>query len=359
VNRSVLTRTAVAGVAIAALALTGCSSSDPEPGPSGSDTSPYAALEGEIVGTGATFPNNFYQLAIENFADAAPDAVVTYTGSGSSAGRKDFASGLNDFAGTDSLVRAGQADNPAEGDFLYIPTVAAPITVSFNLPGVEELNLTASTLAKIFSRAITTWDDAAIAEENPDADLPATAITVVHRQEGSGTTNNFTKYLAKAAASDWTLGSGDTVEWDPATSAAEGNGGVAQLIGSTEGAIGYVDFSAATESGLTFAAIQNKAGEFIVPSLEGATAAVAGATVADDLSYDPLDADGAEAYPITAPTYILVRPTYEDGKAALVVGFVTFLLNEGQEFAEEEHYAALPTDLRDQALEVLESVTDA
>jgi phosphate transport system substrate-binding protein len=357
----VLTRTALAGVAIAALALTGCASSEePSDNPSSTESAnPYEGLEGEIVGTGATFPDNFYQLAIENFADAAPDIAVTYTKSGSSAGRKDFASGLNDFAGTDSLVKAGQPDNPAEGDFYYIPTVAAPITVSFNLPGVDELNLTASTLAKIFSTAITSWDDAAIAAENPGADLPATPITVVHRSEGSGTTNNFTGYLTKAAASDWTLGRGDTVEWAASTSAAEGNGGVAQLIKDTEGAVGYVDFSAATDSGLTFASIKNKAGEFIAPSLDGATAAVAGATVADDLSYDPLDAAGADAYPITAPTYIIVRPSYEDGKGALVKAFVSFILNEGPSFAEEVHYAAIPEDLRDQALEVLDSVTDA
>ena len=356
-NRSVLARTAVAGVALAALTIAGCSSKTPEPTTSNTATNEFASLSGSLKGTGATFPNLFYQYALEKFEGVAPDLAITYQGSGSSAGRKDFAANLNDFAGTDSLVKAGQADNPAAGGFLYIPTVAAPITVSYNLSGVADLKLSASTLAKIFSRKVKTWNDPAIAADNAGATLPATAITVVHRSEGSGTTNNFTGYLDKAAKADWGLGRGDTVAWAADTQGGSGNAGVAQLVKTTAGAIGYVDFSDAKANSLTFAQIKNKAGKFVAPSVDGATAAVEGATVNADLSYDPLDASGDTAYPITAPTYIIARPTYDAGKAALVKGFLKWLLTDGQDLAKDKDYAKLPASLQTKALAQLDKIS--
>jgi phosphate transport system substrate-binding protein len=359
VNRSVLARTAIAGAALAALTLAGCSSGSntPEPNTSTSATNEFASLDGSLKGTGATFPNLFYQYALEKFEGVAPDLTITYQGSGSSAGRKDFAANLNDFAGTDSLVKAGQPDNPAAGAFLYVPTVAAPITVSYNLSGVTDLKLSPSTLAKIFSRKIKTWNDPAIAADNSGVTLPATAITVVHRSEGSGTTNNFTGFLDKAAKADWGLGRGDTVAWAADTQGGQGNAGVAQLVKQAAGSIGYVDFADAKANSLTFAQIKNKAGKFVAPTVEGATAAVAGATVNDDLSYDPLDAAGDAAYPITAPTYIIVRPTYDAGKAALVKGFLKWLLTDGQALAKDKDYAKLPASLQTKALAQLDKIS--
>jgi phosphate transport system substrate-binding protein len=344
-----LTRTAVTGVAVAALALAGCSTDTTNPTPSGT-TNPYADLAGSLVGTGASFPDVYYQYAIDKFGELAPDLEIKYTKSGSGAGRKDFANNLNDFAGTDSLVKAGQADNPAADAFLYVPTVAAPITVPFNVSGVTSLRLSPSTLAKIFSTTITTWNDAAIQADNPGVTLPATPIVVVHRSDASGTTNNFTGFLDKAAKQDWTLGRGDTVAWAASTQAGQGNAGVADAVKKTAGAIGYVDFADALGAGLTLAAIKNKAGTFVAPSVDGATAAVEGATVKDDLSYDPLNAEGETAYPITAPTYLIVRPSYPAAKAAAIKGFLTWLLTDGQNLAADKHYAKLPTSLRTKAL---------
>ncbi len=134
------------------------------------------------------------------------------------------------------------------GTVLYFPTVAAPITVSYNLSGVSELQLSPDTLAKIFQAQITTWNDPAIAADNPGATLPSTPIVVVHRSDGSGTTSNFTKYLKAAAPSTWTLDAGDTVNWPTSTQAGNGNAGVAQIIKDTDGAIGYVDLSDAKAS---------------------------------------------------------------------------------------------------------------
>jgi phosphate transport system substrate-binding protein len=356
VNRSVLSRTALVGVALAALTIAGCASTDTAtPSESASAPSEFASLSGSLKASGATFPNAFYTAAIEAFAGIAPDVEITYNAVGSGAGKKDFANNLVDFAGSDSTVKDG--DGPTAGSFYYIPTVAAPITVSYNLSGVAKLQLSGPTLAKIFGSKITKWNDPAIAAENSGVTLPDKAITVVHRSDGSGTTNNFTKYLAKVGAADWTLGSGDTVAWAATTQAGEKNTGVAQLIKQSDGSIGYVDFADAQASGLVFAAIKNQAGKYVAASLDGATAALAGATVKDDLTYDPLDTAGDATYPITAPTYLLVRPTYTDAaQGKLVKGFVKWLLTDGQAVAGSKGFSKLPADLATKALAKLDTV---
>src|SRR5262249_11901696 len=158
-------------------------------------------------------------------------------------------------------------DGPTAGSYLYVPTVAAPITVSYNLSGVSNLQLSGDTLAKIFSRQIKKWNDPAIAADNTGATLPDKNIVVAHRSDGSGTTNNFTKYLAKAAPNSWKLGSGDTVAWPADTQGGDKNTGVAQIIKQADGAIGYVDMSDAVASNLVFASVKNKAGKYVKATL--------------------------------------------------------------------------------------------
>ncbi|WDZ85567.1 phosphate ABC transporter substrate-binding protein PstS [Micromonospora cathayae] len=354
-----LSRRVLAGVALAALALTGCGSSDNDsdtPGTGGSSAgSEYASLSGELKASGASFPDAYYQEVITSFKDVAPDVTVNYNATGSGTGKKQFGQGLVDFAGSDSLVK--DSDGVAAGSFLYVPTVAAPITVSYNLQGVDKLQLSPETLAKIFQTDIKTWNDPAIAADNPGVTLPNTAIVVAHRSDGSGTTNNFTKYLDAAAKGTWKLGSGDTVNWPSSTQGGEKNTGVAQIIKQSNGAIGYVDLSDAKATQLTFAAIKNKDGQFVAPSLEGVTAGLEGAEIKEDLSYNPLDAAGAAAYPITAPTYILVKTKYDDPKKAeLVKGFVKYILTDGQELAKDVDFAPLPTSLKDKALAQLDKI---
>lgn len=320
---------------------------------SGSDAD-YSALSGSITASGSSFTDAFIQAAIDSFSDES-DLSVTYNPTGSGQGKKDFGANLVDFAGTDSLVKDG--DGPTAGSFLYVPTVAAPITVSYNLAGVDDLQLSAESLAGIFSGTITTWDDAKIEADNPDADLPSKSIVMVHRADGSGTTSNFTKYLTKAAGAAWTLGSGDTVAWPTDSQAGQKNPGVAQIIKDTDGAVGYVDLSDAEATQLTFAKIENQAGKYMDPTIEGAEAALEGATVNADLSYDPLDASGDGAYPITSPTYLLVRTSYADQKTVdNVRGFITFLLTDGQDLAKDVSYTKLSSDLQERALAQLEQI---
>ena len=356
-NRNLFSRLVLVGAAVTGLVLAGCSSNNG--GTSSSATtsggSNLASLSGDLKASGATFPDAYYQEVISQFKSVAPNVTVTYNAVGSGTGKKEFGQSLDDFAGSDSLVKP--TDGPAPGSFLYIPTVAAPITVSYNLSGVDKLQLSPDTLAKIFSTDIKKWNDPAIAADNPGVSLPNKNITVAHRSDGSGTTNNFTKFLTAAAPNDWKLGSGDTVNWPASTQGAEKNTGVAQIIKQSDGAIGYVDFSDASELQLTFASIKNKSGQFVAPTLEGAAAAIEGATVAEDLSYNPLNADGATAYPITSPTYILIKSKYDDPKKAeLVKGFVRYLLTDGQAIAKDVNFAALPSSLQQKALAQLDKV---
>ena len=313
-------------------------------------------ISGDIKGSGASFPDAFYQEAIAGLADVAPDLTVTYEAVGSSSGREAFAQKLNDFAGTDSLVKDGE--NLAVGSYVYIPSTAASIAVVFNLPSIDELDLDGPTLAKIFDRKVTRWNDPAIAATNDGIALPDLEITVARRSDGSGTTKNFTKFLESAAPRDWTLGSDDTVEWAPDTEGGQQNPGVAQIVESTPGAIGYVDFGNASELGLSMAAIGNADGKFVAPSIDATVAALNGAELADDLTYDPLNGPGADAYPITAPTYILVRSTYEDAaKGKAVVAFVTWLITDGADtYAKDLGYAPTPESFRTKALEKLSTV---
>ena len=355
--------TVLAGL-VAALALlaAACSSDDSTTSTgnsSGSGTTvpgadiDYAALSGTLNGSGATFPKAFYDDCIATFEDTAPSLTVNYPTppGGSGKGKQDLADQVTQWGATDSLVKDEDKAGFKGGAFLYFPTVVAPITVSYNLSGVDELNLSADTLAKIFQGQITTWNDPAVAAENSGADLPSDAIVVAHRSDGSGTTSNFTKYLDAAATGTWTLGSGDTVNWPANTQAGNGNTGVAQIVKDTKGAIGYVDFSDATATGLTFASIKNKDGNYVEPTLEGASAALAGAEPKPDLTYSALNAAGADAYPITASTYIIVYSTQPDETTASnLQGWISFVLTDCQGTAPSVDFAPLPASLQAKAL---------
>lgn len=332
------------------------------PGTTAAPAEEMVPVTGTLDASGATFPKGFYEVIIAEFSKNNPDASLTYAGGGSGKGRTDLQEQVVDWAGTDGLVKEADYEKFKGGEFLYFPTVIAPITVSYNLDGVDGLKLSADTIAKIFQREITTWDDAAIKAENPDAGDKLTGpITVVHRSDGSGTTENFTIFLNQAAGEGgsgvWKLKSGSTVEWPTDTQAGNGNTGVGQIVQDTKGAIGYVDLSDATAIGLQTAAIKNKAGKYVEPTLEGASEAAAGAVINDDLSYSPLWADGDKAYPITAPTWIIayVKQTDKE-KGETLKAFLHYLLTDGQDLANSVDYGKLPAGLDEKALAQLDKL---
>jgi phosphate transport system substrate-binding protein len=339
--RRSLTRTC--GLLLAALALPVLAAA-PATAAKGSSSSTAKLASTSLAGDGSTFQKGFNDVAIGYFKQQQKAVSISYQGVGSGQGRTDFANKVVDFAGTDAPYAAGTA--PA-APFLYFPTVVAPITVSYNVSGLTGLKLSADTIAKIFEAQITTWDDAAIKADNPKAKLPNTTITVVHRSDGSGTTQNFTNFLVKASPTVWTLGTGSTVQWPASTQGASGNGGVAQLVKATDGSIGYVDFSDAVAGELTYASVKNSTGKYIKPTTTSASAALEGLTINADLTFDPINASGATAYPITSPTWIMVYTTQTDvKKGAALKAFLGFIYgtgtNQGQQLAATVDYAPLP-----------------
>ncbi len=320
-------------------------------------TTAAAKVTGTLNGSGSTFQAAYDQVAIQNFQQANSGATVNYQSKGSGAGQTDLQNAVVDFAGSDATVPAANVAN-FKGQLLYFPTVVAPITVSFNLSGVSSLQLSAATVAKIFSGKITTWNDPAIAADG-NTGLPSTPITVVHRSDSSGTTQNFTDYLKKADPTDWTLGSSKTINWPGNTVAGNGNTGVASAIKAKSGAVGYVDFSDAKASGLVWAKIKNSAGNVVDATLDGASAAAAAATVSSTLTYDPANSSGAQAYPITSETYIITYAKYTDaGKVALLKAFLSYILGpDGQNAAKGVNFAPLPPALDQQALAQVDQIT--
>jgi phosphate transport system substrate-binding protein len=304
-----------------------------------------------LNGSGSTLQQSFDQAAIAQFIKSQPNITINYAGGGSGKGRQDLADQVVDFAGSDSPFPAADLAKVKGGDVLYFPTVVAPVTVSYNLGGVGKLKLSGPTISKIFQRTITKWNDPVIKADNPTAKLPSTAITVVHRSDSSGTTANFVTFLTKADPSGWKLGVSSTISWPSDTQGGAGNAGVAQAISSTDGAIGYVDFSDAKAAGLKFASVKNQLGKYVEPNVKGASEAAGTVAISTNLTYDPIFATGPTSYPITAPTWIIVYTNQTDtAKAAAIKAFLTFILTKGQTIASKVNYAPLSPALAKQAL---------
>jgi phosphate transport system substrate-binding protein len=311
-------------------------------------------VSGTLQGSGSTFQTAFQQEAIAEFTKKNSGATITYGGGGSGKGRTDLSQKVVDFAGSDSPF--GASDKPAD-PVLYFPVLLGPITMSYNVKGVDKLQLSPDTIAKIFSRTIKTWNDPAIAADNPGASLPSTNITVAHRSDGSGTTQNFTQYLTLAAPSSWTLGSGSTVQWPADTQAGNGNSGVAQIISQTDGAIGYVDLSDAVASKLSLASVKNSAGKFVEPTSDSASAAGEGIDVKPDLTFSALNSPAPDAYPITYQTWVIVYQTQSDaGKGQLIKTYLGYLLGDGQKLLSDLDYAPLSKTLQQKAVAQLDQL---
>jgi phosphate transport system substrate-binding protein len=321
----------------------------------GAATTGGEPVSGTLQGSGSTFQLAFQQEAASEFGSANSGAQITYGGGGSGKGRTDLTEKTVDFAGSDAPFK--DDEKPAD-PILYFPILLGPITVSFNVSGVDTLNLSPDTIAGIFQREITKWNDPKIAADNEGADLPDTDITVVHRSDGSGTTQNFTEWLQVAAPDVWTLAPGSTVEWPADTQAGNGNQGVAQIVQSTDGAIGYVDFSDAVASGLKFASVKNASGDFIEPTSESASAAGEGIDISTDLLFKAYNSPAAGAYPITYQSWVIVYQNQTDpAKGALLKAYLTYLLTDGQALLPDLDYAPLSKTLQDMAVAQLDQLT--
>ncbi len=339
-----------ASVTLAAVALlaAACSSgsSSPSSGSSSSSGGSSAKLSGTLNASGSTFQTTFQQAAIQAFKQVQPGLTVNYGGGGSGKGRTDLASGVVNFAGSDSPIPAKEASNFKGKTILYFPVVIGPITVSYNLAGVKNLKLDGPTIAKIFQGDIKTWNDPAIKALNPGASLPGTAVTIARRSDSSGTTQNFSKFLVKSAPGVWKLGSSSTISWPASSRGGSGNPGVDSIIKSTPGAIGYVDYADAKASNLVYASVKNSAGQFVAPSTSAASAAASQAQVKPDLTFSAIWAPGASSYPITYQSWDLVNAAQTSSStAASLKAYLGYLLGDGQKLLPELNYAPLPGNI--------------
>jgi phosphate transport system substrate-binding protein len=360
-------RVTTAGVAVVAtaLGLAACSSSSSSPAASsstatGSASSSASTVTGTIKAAGSTFQTNFQQSAISEFKSVSPNITVDYDPVGSGSGRADLYSNTVLFAGSDSPVPAKEASKvPAGKTILYFPVQIGPIAMAYNLPGVTGLKLDATVIAGIFQGTIKTWDDPAIKALNSGLSLPSTTITLAVRSDSSGTTANFSQYLVDAAGSAWKLGTSSTITWPSTAHAGDGGSAVAQIVKSTTGAIGYVDFSTATAAGLHAASVKNSAGDYVAPSSASATAAAGHVTPKADLTFATADEPGATSYPITYQSWDLVysvQPNATD--VALLKAYLGYLLSStGQALLTPLNLAPLPSSIDSTAVAQLSKIT--
>ena len=318
-----------------------------------------SAPQVQLNGAGATFPNIIYQKWMLTFNQANATIQLNYQSIGSGGGIRQFSDGTVDFGGTDAPM-SDSAIAAIQGNVLHIPTVLGAIVATYNLPGVTEpVKFTPDVLADIFLGKITKWNDTRIASLNAGLKLPASDILVVHRSDGSGTTYIFTDYLA-AVSPDWStiVGKGKEVKW-PVGLGAKGNEGVAGQVKQTPGSIGYTELTYARQNKLPYAHVQNAAGKFVEPTIESITAAAAGVKLPPTTDYrvSIVNAAGADAYPISSFTWLLVYRTQTDPtKGKKLKDFMRWFYAEGQKSAPALDYGPLPAALTKRLMARLDSI---
>jgi phosphate transport system substrate-binding protein len=343
-----ITTVAVGAIAVL-VAACGSSNNNNSSGGSGGGSG-GSNLSGTLNASGSSFQLTFQQAAIQGFKSVQPNMTVNYGGGGSGKGRTDLAAGTVQFAGSDSPIPADEKSSFKGKKVLYFPVVIGPITLSYNLSGVHNLKLTPPVVANIFQGKIKTWNDSAIKSINPGVHLPSTSITIARRSDSSGTTENFSQFLVEAAPGVWHLGSNSTINWPAASRGGNGNGGVAQIVKSTPGAIGYVDYADARASGLTFASVKNKDGNFIAPTTQSASAAASKASVAPNLTVSAIWAPGASSYPITYQSWVLADQHQSSASTGKMLrAYIGYLVGAGQKMLPQLHYAPLPANIDQKA----------
>jgi phosphate transport system substrate-binding protein len=355
---------AAASTAPTAAASTGASTAPGSAAPStATATAPKPpAASVTLQGAGATFPAPLYQSWFQTYDGLYPNIKIDYQANGSGAGIKAITEGTVDFGASDAPMKDTElAALPAGKSLFHFPTALGAVVAIYNLPDVAKLQLDGATLAGIFLGKITKWNDPAIAALNAGVTLPSTAILVVHRSDGSGTTNAFTTYLDKVDAT-WHAGpgAGKDVKW-PTGVGASGNDGVATGVKQTVGAIGYVDLSVAISSKLTSAYLKNADGNFVPGSTDGVTAAaeaVKDKFPADFRQGPIINGAGPTTYPIASYTYLLVYKDQADAaKGQALVSFIYWALTDGQATEKALGYAPLPSEIAQKALTQLHQVT--
>lgn len=317
-----------------------------------------AAAEISLSGAGASFPAPIYYKWIDEYNKLHPDVKINYQSIGSGGGIRQISNGLVDFGASDAFL----TDEELKGmpaPVVHIPTVMGAVVITYNLPGINEhLRFTPEVLADIFLGKIKYWNDRQLQSLNPGVKLPNTPIAVVHRSDASGTSNIFTTYLSTVSR-EWNekVGKGLSVNW-PVGVGAKGNEGVSGTVKQIPGAIGYVELAYAFQNKLPYAALRNKAGRFVLPSIASTSAAAAGVEIPDDYRVMIVNAEGPTAYPIASFTYLLVYKEQKDPvKAEALLKFIWWAIHDGEKYAEGLLYAPLPEAVVKKLERTLKSIT--
>ena len=310
-----------------------------------------AAQKVQITGAGATFPFPIYSKWFSEYNKLHSNIEINYQSVGSGAGIKQLSDQTVFFGASDGPMTNEQLLAAGGGKILHFPTVLGGVVPIYNIPGVNaELKFTGQVLANIFLGKTTKWNDPELVKLNPDAKLPSTDITVVHRSEGSGTTYILMDYLAKVAP-EWkkAVGVATSVKW-PTGVGGKGSEGVTGLVRQTPGAIGYVELIYAVQNKISYGSVQNLNGKFVKASNETVTAAAAGAvkSMPADFRVSITNAPGDTAYPISSFTWLLFYENPNDkAQAKVMVDFLKWALTDGQKFAPDLGYAPLPKEVVD------------
>ncbi len=311
----------------------------------------------QLNGAGATFPFPLYSKWFDEYAKVNKDAKFNYQSIGSGGGIKQITEGTVDFGATDAPMTDEEkknAETKSGTKIHHIPSVLGAVVLTYNVPGLDKLNLTGENIADIYLGKIKKWNDPKLAKENPDAKLPDKDIMVVFRTDGSGTTYIFSDYLGAISpeAKD-KIGVSKTAKFDIGQG-GKGNEGVTGVVKQSEYSIGYVELIYAIQNKLKYANVKNSEGEFIAPTLESVTKAgeVTLPQMPETLTISIINAKGTGAYPIASYTYLLVYEKHKDpAKGKLVKAFLEWALGEGQKFAKDLGYAPLPSEVSKKGLE--------
>ncbi|WP_055077634.1 phosphate ABC transporter substrate-binding protein PstS [Pseudanabaena sp. 'Roaring Creek'] len=343
-------------------ALASCTSPEPTPAPttpaasgtskptaSASAPATSAQIAGgksiSLSGAGASFPAPLYQRWFSEFNKKYSNVQIGYQSVGSGAGVKQFIAGTVDFGASDTAMKDDEIAKVTKGAVL-LPVAAGSIVIAYNLPDVKEVKLSREVYSNIFLGKITKWNDPAIVKLNDGVKLPDTAISVVSRSDGSGTTGVFTKHLS-AVSAEWKSGPGEgkSVQW-PTGTGAKGNEGVAAAIQQTAGAIGYIEYGYAVQNKISFATIENKSGKYIKADPESGSKSLAVIELpANLIAFEP-DPKGDGAYPIVSYTWLLLYKKYDDpNKAEAIKAMLDWALTEGQKLSGELGYIPLPAEV--------------
>src|SRR5213594_3093902 len=315
-----------------------------------------ASAQMMINGAGATFPYPIYSKWFDDYAKVDPSVRFNYQSIGSGGGQKQILAQTVDFGASDGPM-SDENLSKAPGKILHLPTVAGAVVITYNLPGNPALKLDGETIADIFLGKIKKWNDPKIAASNPGAKLPENEIVVVHRSDGSGTTFIFTDYVSKVSA-EWKqkAGNNTSVNW-PTGMGGKGNEGVSGQVKQTPGAIGYVELIYALQNKMPYADVKNSTGEFVKPTVDSVTAALATAQIPDDFRFSMTNSPGKDAYPIAGATWLLVYQQQKDAaKGKKLVEFLKWAAKDGEKMATDLQYAPLPESVEQRVLKRIDEI---